>query len=172
MPNWWIILRGGDEVVYRLQNVLGTPLYNPRAFAPNVESRGGGEFDCNSQPLLEILGTKVVWLLSTRQVENPKWVLSFAYKRYFEGALDSIRLIKSGMAQEMDTLDKKSLRYRAVVEVTKQATKLLNQLEKTAQKYHDAADKIYTNPPYTLLNAKRPAPARAHSPRRFPSSRK
>ena len=150
----------GDEAVYRLQNVLGTPLYNPRAFAPEVRGRGGGGTDCNGQPTYELLGTKVVWLTSARQVEDPKWVLGFAYKRYFEGALDSIRLIKSGMAQELDTLDKKSPRYRAMSEVAKQATKLLNQLEKTAQKYHDTADKIYTNPPYTLLNAKRPATPR------------
>ena len=150
----------GDEAVYRLQNVLGTPLYNPRAFAPNVGGRGGGGYDCNGYAHSELLGTKVVWLTSARQVEDPKWVLGFAYKRYFEGALDSIRLIKSGMAQELDTLDKKSPRYRAMSEVAKQATKLLNQLEKTAQKYHDTADKIYTNPPYTLLNAKRPATPR------------
>ena len=143
---------GGDEETYRLQNILGTPLYNPRAFAPEASTEGGA--DCYGHPTPELLGINVVSLRQARQATDPERVLNFAYKRYFEAVVASCHLLKSGMAQEVGTLDKKSARYRAVNEVVGQATKYLTQIEKAAEKYIAQADKIYKNPPHTLLNAK------------------
>lgn len=144
---------GGDEETYRLQNILGTPLYAPRTFAPEAKKRGIAT-DCYGHPTPEFLGVNVVSLEQAQQATVPERVLNFAYKRYFEAVVASCHLLKSGMAQEVGTLDKKSTRYRAVNEVVGQATKYLAQIEKAAEKYIAQADRIYKNPPQTLLNAK------------------
>ena len=144
---------GGDEETYRLQNILGTPLYAPRTFAPEAGAIANLR-DCYGRPTPEILGVNMVSLGQARQVTDPERVLNFAYKRYFEAVVASCHLLKSGMAQEVGTLDKKSARYRAVNEVVGQATKYLAQIEKAAEKYIAQADRIYKNPPHTLLNAK------------------
>lgn len=144
---------GGDEETYRLQNILGTPLYAPRTFAPEASKHGDG-VDCYGHPTPMFLGVNVVSLEQARQATDPERVLNFAYKRYFEAVVASCHLLKSGMAQEVGTLDKKSARYRAVNEVVGQATKYLTQIEKAAEKYIAQADRIYKNPPQTLLNAK------------------
>lgn len=144
---------GGDEETYRLQNILGTPLYAPRTFAPEASKRGSAT-DCYGHPTPEFLGVNVVSLCDAAQATDPERVLNFAYKRYFEAVVASCHLLKSGMAQEVGTLDKKSARYRAVNEVVGQATKYLTQIEKAAEKYIAQADRIYKNPPHTLLNAK------------------
>lgn len=146
-------MRGGDEETYRLQNILGTPLYAPRTFAPEAKKRGIAT-DCYGHPTPEFLGVNVVSLRDAAQATDPERVLNFAYKRYFEAVVASCHLLKSGMAQEVGTLDKKSTRYRAVNEVVGQATKYLAQIEKAAEKYIAQADRIYKNPPHTLLNAK------------------
>ena len=143
---------GGDEETYRLQNILGTPLYVPRSFAP--EAHTASSADCYGHPTPEFWGVNLVSLAQARQATDPERVLNFAYKRYFEAVVASCHLLKSGMAQEVGTLDKKSTRYRAVNEVVGQATKYLAQIEKAAEKYIAQADKIYKNPPHTLLNAK------------------
>ena len=143
---------GGDEVTYRLQNTLGTPLYNPRAFAPEASTGGGA--DCYGHPTPELLGINVVSLGQARQATDLGRVLDFAYKRYFEAVTASCHLFKTGMESELNALDKKSPRGRAVNEVVKQAEKYLSQLEKAAAKCIENADKVYLNPPKTLLTAK------------------
>ena len=143
---------GGDEETYRLQNTLGTPLYVPRSFAP--EARIAIDSDCYGHPTPKLLGVNVVSLGQARQATAPEWVLNFAYKRYFEAVVASCNLFKTGMESELNALDKKSPRGRAVNEVVKQAEKYLSQLEKAAAKCIENADKVYLNPPKTLLTAK------------------
>lgn len=142
----------GDEETYRLQNMLGAPLYAPRSFAPEAKVKDVGNCFGDSTP--EFLGINVASLCQARQVTAPDRVFPFAYKRYFEEAVKSCRLLRTGMENELKTLDKKSLRYRAVAEVVKQADKHLSQIEKAAEKYMEQADRIYLNPPHTLLDAK------------------
>lgn len=144
---------GGDEETYRLQNSLGTPLYNPRMFAPEA-SKYGSSSDCYGHPTPMFLGVNVVSLCDAAQVTTPERVFPFAYKRYFEAVVASCNLFKTGMESELNALDKKSPRGRAVNEVVKQAEKYLSQLEKAAAKCIENADKIYLNPPKTLLTAK------------------
>ncbi|MGN0883685.1 MAG: hypothetical protein ACI4P6_00585 [Candidatus Spyradosoma sp.] len=144
---------GGDEVTYRLQNTLGTPLYNPRTFAP--EARINGDlYDCYGHPTPKLLGVNVVSLEQARQATAPERVLNFAYKRYFEAVVASCNLFKTGMESELNTLDKKSPRGRAVKEVVTQAEKYLDKIETAAAKCIENADKVYLNPPKTLLTAK------------------
>ena len=143
---------GGDEETYRLQNTLGTPLYVPRSFAP--EARIAGDFDCYGHPTPKFWGVNVVSLSQARQATEPERVLNFTYKRYFEAVTASCHLFKTGMESELNALDKKSPRGRAVNEVVKQAEKYLSQLEKAAAKCIENADKVYLNPPKTLLTAK------------------
>ena len=143
----------GDEVTYRLQNTLGTPLYNPRTFAPEARRYGFGS-DCYGHPTPMFLGVNVVSLAQADQLTSPKWVFSFAYKRYFGSVVESCKVMRSGMESELSAQDKKSARGRAVSEVVKQAEKYLSQLEKAAAKCIENADKVYLNPPKTLLTAK------------------
>ncbi len=143
---------GGDEETYRLQNTLGTPLYVPRSFAP--EARIAGDFDCYGHPTPKFWGVNVVSLSQARQATEPERVLNFAYKRYFEAVVASCNLFKTGMESELNALDKKSPRGRAVNEVVKQAEKYLDKIEAAAAKCIENADKVYLNPPKTLLTAK------------------
>lgn len=144
---------GGDEVTYRLQNILGTPLYNPRTFAPEARRDGSGA-DCYGHPTPMFLGVNVVSLAQARQATAPERVLNFAYKRYFEAVVASCNLFKTGMESELNALDKKSPRGRAVKEVVTQAEKYLDKIESAAAKCIENADKVYLNPPKTLLTAK------------------
>lgn len=144
---------GGDEETYRLQNTLGTPLYNPRTFAPEARRDGSGG-DCYGHPTPMFLGVNVVSLAQARQATAPERVLNFAYKRYFEAVVASCNLFKTGMESELNTLDKKSPRGRAVKEVVTQAEKYLDKIETAAAKCIENADKVYLNPPKTLLTAK------------------
>ncbi|MGF0068460.1 hypothetical protein [Candidatus Spyradosoma sp. SGI.093] len=143
---------GGDEVTYRLQNTLGTPLYNPRAFVP--KARIAPDADCYGHPTPKLLGLNVVSLDQARQATEPERVLNFAYKRYFEAVTASCNLFKTGMESELNALDKKSPRGRAVKEVVTQAEKYLDKIEAAAAKCIENADKVYLNPPKTLLTAK------------------
>ena len=142
----------GDEVTYRLQNTLGTPLYVPRSFAP--EARIAHDGDCYGHPTPKFWGVNVVSLSQARQATEPERVLNFAYKRYFEAVVASCNLFKTGMESELNALDKKSPRGRAVKEVVKQAEKYLDKIESAAAKCIENADKVYLNPPKTLLTAK------------------
>ena len=144
---------GGDEETYRLQNSLGTPLYNPHAFAPEAGIHGS-RADCYGHPTPMFLGVNVVSLAQARQATAPERVLNFAYKRYFEAVTASCNLFKTGMESELNALDKKSPRGRAVKEVVTQAEKYLDKIEAAAAKCIENADKVYLNPPKTLLTAK------------------
>ncbi len=143
----------GDEITFRLQNTLGTPLYNPRVFAPEARRYGFG-YDCYGHPTPMFLGVNVVSLAQARQATAPERVFPFAYKRYFEAVVASCHLFKTGMESELNALDKKSPRGRAVNEVVKQAEKYLDKIEAAAAKCIENADKVYLNPPKTLLTAK------------------
>ncbi|MGN0883579.1 MAG: hypothetical protein ACI4P6_00035 [Candidatus Spyradosoma sp.] len=143
----------GDEVTYRLQNILGTPLYNPHAFAPEAGIHGSGG-NCYGHPTPMFLGVNVVSLAQAYQLTSPKWVFSFAYKRYFGSVVESCKVMRSGMESELSAQDKKSARGRAVKEVVKQTEKYLSQIEAAAAKCIENADKVYLNPPKTLLTAK------------------
>ena len=144
---------GGDEETYRLQNTLGTPLYAPRTFAPEAGPISN-LCDCYGRPTPEVLGVNVVSLGQARQVTDLGRVLDFAYKRYFEAVTASCHLFKTGMESELNALDKKSPRGRAVKEVVTQAEKYLDKIEAAAAKCIENADKVYLNPPKTLLTAK------------------
>ena len=144
---------GGDEETYRLQNILGTPLYAPRMFAPEASTRGNLR-DCYGHPTPMFLGVNAVSLGQAQQATAPERVLNFAYKRYFEAVVASCNLFKTGMESELNALDKKSPRGRAVNEVVKQAEKYLDKIEAAAAKCIENADKVYLNPPKTLLTAK------------------
>ena len=96
----------------------------------------------------------MVSLAQARQATEPERVFPFAYKRYFEAVTASCNLFKTGMESELNALDKKSARGRAVKEVVTQAEKYLDKIEAAAAKCIENADKVYLNPPKTLLTAK------------------
>lgn len=138
----------GDKLVFELQNVLGTPLYNIRKFDPNLEVYGGlgDRGSCNGYSLYVVgkasPSSNQENLLIRLLIFNPIKAMATKnsyvhfildqYAWYFEAVVDSVSLMRSGIKQITDNLDKKSPRYPAIAEVVKQANEYLTQIETNA----------------------------------------
>lgn len=121
----------GDEQVYALQDQLGTPFYNPQTVAPKAQDIGG--VDCFGQTNGSILEVPYIILRQVSQVDRPQHIIGHAYRRYFDAAAASCKLMREGMAAELSGLSAGTPRYQAVAEVVKQAEKYLDQIEGNAR---------------------------------------